>query len=77
MEDEGNLQKPIVIELETDDKREVVRGQWHNFDAAQCMCFNEKDKMRIMNVVEQFPGGEASFNEYVKSIACTMWPLGK
>lgn len=74
-EDHGsNVSPTIIVPDVTEDQMSLVRENWDDFDAAQCQCFKDCDKERILSVVNRFPGGTASFNEYVKSIAQEFWP---
>lgn len=47
------------------ERMEAVRKTWLGFNCAECKCFNPNDKKRILEVISQFPGGLAQFDEEV------------
>merc|ERR1712216_926080 len=69
MEDDAR-ELPTIIMIGCDDAERVrVRKTWHDFDVAECECFKEEDKTRIMAVIERHPGGVCHFNRHVTAIA--------
>lgn len=64
---------PTVLLLAPDAlTKACIHRSWLLFDVSVCDCFHEEDKARILNVMEQFPGGVLGFNNYIRGLASTM-----
>eukprot|EP00927_Polykrikos_kofoidii_P075751 TRINITY_DN721_c0_g1_i2.p1 TRINITY_DN721_c0_g1~~TRINITY_DN721_c0_g1_i2.p1 ORF type:complete len:579 (-),score=31.55 TRINITY_DN721_c0_g1_i2:584-2320(-) len=65
--EDRHRQAPVVLPL-CEGYAEVagVDEAWRSFDAASCECFVAEDKARIMEVIQQYPGGVSAFNAYIK-----------
>ena len=60
---------PAVIFLGTEHDQRQVQGEWENFDAAACNCFDDRDKERMLAVMRGQAGGIRAFNSYVQEMA--------
>jgi len=64
---------PIIRTISmSQDEESRVRRAWTEFDAAKCNCFKEEDKIRIMRIVNAYPGGVSRFNNYIKNITAKL-----
>merc|ERR1712232_407209 len=60
---------PVVYTIAAnDDEHELVRASWKTFDAKASQCFDQRDKARIMAVIERHPDGVIGFNRHVKDL---------
>lgn len=72
--DDESRKAPIVFTLGADDEEhERVRSNWRVFDASECECFKPEDKVRLLAVVQGFPGGVQGFNDRVKILAAHLF----
>jgi len=64
------MNPPTVIIIGADDEEhDRVCAGWHSFDARCCECFAQKDKERILAIIQCYPGGVQDFNDHVKKLA--------
>lgn len=75
MMDEDSSRKPPEIILLMDDQDELRRiaGLWLRFDILNCECFRQEDKVRILGIIERYPGGSRSFNQSIQQLASRLW----
>ena len=50
-------------------ERAAVASSWFGFDSQQCECFDPTDKVRILAVIERYPGGGVAFNFCIRRLA--------
>merc|ERR1711871_710727 len=70
---DGSQRPPTVLLLGVDvPTQDLVQASWLTFDVQNCNCYHAEDKARIVNVIDQFPGGSAGFNLYIRDLASTV-----
>merc|ERR1712107_285263 len=52
--------------------RSDVGNSWLRFDTLKCECFDPADKVRILRVIDRYPGGARGFNGCIRSLARTL-----
>lgn len=64
----------VILPLgKTDEERMKVWNTWMtDFDAAACQCFDERDKERMMAVIEASPRGIEGFNAQISTLAASL-----
>eukprot|EP00930_Biecheleria_cincta_P098553 TRINITY_DN90201_c0_g1_i1.p1 TRINITY_DN90201_c0_g1~~TRINITY_DN90201_c0_g1_i1.p1 ORF type:complete len:215 (-),score=48.82 TRINITY_DN90201_c0_g1_i1:76-642(-) len=61
----------ILLLGDTATQLEDLEKKWSTFSAADCSCFKQEDKDRIMKVIDAYPGGIAEFDVAVRALGNT------
>jgi hypothetical protein len=69
LEDQQRSQPRVLLLAHGQDAHMEVSRSWIQFDSLKCDCFDPNDKVRIMSVIETYPGGTAAFNLYIQTLA--------
>jgi hypothetical protein len=73
-DDSDTRQVPVILTLgDSDAEHDLVKDLWFNFDVCQCQCFDQRDKTRILNVIEAFPGEAAASNVFIRNTAAAIF----
>ena len=59
----------MLLLASSDSEQAEVARSWLQFDARQCECFDAADKVRILAVIERYPGGAKAFNACIRDLA--------
>jgi len=67
---DASIGKPRVVVLAEDEgAHAAVASSWLMFDSRKGECFDPADKVRILAVIECFPGGAVAFNSCIRQLA--------
>lgn len=73
MEDTARHAPRILFVAENDQERAAIMRSWLRFSSLSCQCFNPADKIRILNVIDSFPGGAYAFNVFIHQLAAEIF----
>jgi len=75
VDDEARGLPHVLILASGDADKSAIEMKWAAFDAGECKCSNPEDRVRMMKVIEQNPGGVTEFNVFVRTLCRQLFNL--
>jgi len=69
VESESQGEPHIILLADSDPERAAVASAWLRFDSRTCECFDPADRVRIMAMINRYPGGAIAFNVCIRQFA--------